>query len=176
MVHLARHWHPHREGDTMTPDDILLLLGEARENIAQAHVTLRRLAHHDPRVARMELPRLRRMAKRQRSLERNVQIQRLPELGFAFLPVIIAGAGLLGLGGWVFKHHEETSLERYKLETMENCITQNMDAGMSREEANRICSELIRGKDLSDVFSELGKTILIAGAAVVGVYLVIKWK
>lgn len=159
----------------MNDRETLLLLSSARQNIGQAMVTVRRIARYDPGIARVELPRIRSLAKRQLRLEQKAGIRQSPELGW-IVPVVMGGMALLGIGGYVFKHHEETSLERYKLESIENCISENVNAGMDRTEAARICGELFSGRDLSAVFSELSKTILMAGLAITGVYIVLRWK
>jgi len=161
----------------MNDGQTLFLLSSARHNIGQAMVHIRSIARYDPGLARMELPRLRRLAKRQLELERKAnRLQPAPQLGIAFLPIIIGGMALLGIGGYVFKHHEETSLERYKLESIDNCVSENVAAGMERGEAARICSELFSGRDLSQVLTELSKTIMIAGLVITGVYIVLRWK
>lgn len=161
----------------MTDRETVLLLTSARQNIGQAMVLIRRIARYDPGIARVELPRLNRLAARQLRLERKANsLQPPPQLGFPIAAVIMGGMALLGIGGYVFKHHEETSLERYKLESIDNCISENTAAGMDRAEAARICSELFTGRNLSQVFSDLSKTIMIAGIVISGVYIVLRWK
>lgn len=159
----------------MNARQTLLLLSSARQNIGQAVVHVRRIARYDPGIARVELPRLKRLAATQLRLERKAGIRQVPQLGW-ILPVVMGGMALLGIGGYVFKHHEETSLERYKLESIDNCVEENVSAGMDREDAARICGELFSGRDLSAVFSELSKTILMAGLAITAVYIVLRWK
>ena len=159
----------------MTDRETLFLLTDARRNINQSVVLVRKIARFDPGIARVAIPRLRRLADKQLRLEKKAQIQQPPEFGWV-MPVIYGGMALLGIGGWVFKHHEDTSLERYKLESSAKCIDENVGAGMERVEAVRICNELFTGKDLSDVFSELSRTIMIASIAITGVWLVMRWK
>lgn len=162
----------------MNDDQILGMLADARQNIGQAAVTITRIARFDPGLAKTQVPSLRRLAKTQRRLERDVQLRLLPQvqpLGF-ITPLIIGGMALVGLGGWVFKHHEDTSLERYKIESIEKCVEENVGAGLSRDEASRVCKQLFGGRDLANVFSELSRTVLIASVAIVGVYIVLKWK
>lgn len=161
----------------MTDRETLLLLSEARTNIAQCHQIITKIARYDPGVARMEMPRLRRLAERQNRLEAKAQTtQTTQDLGFVVTAAIVGGMALLGLGGWVFKHHEETALERYKLESIDKCIEENVSVGMGRPQASQVCGELFSGKDLSDVFKELSRTILIAGVAITGVYFALRWK
>lgn len=162
----------------MNDDQILAMLGEARRNIGQAAVTIRRIARFDPGLARTRVPTLRRLAKTQRRLERDVQLRLLPQvqpLGI-ITPIIIGGMALVGLGGWVFKHHEDTSLERYKIESIETCVDENVKAGLNRDEASRVCKQLFGGRDLANVFSELSRTVLIASVAILGVYIFLKWR
>lgn len=160
----------------MTDRETLFLLSQSRQNIGYSEVLVRRIARYDPGLAKIELPRLRRLAERQLRLEEKANIYQPPQFGFPIVAVVIGGMSLLGIGGWVFKQHEETSLERYKLESIEKCIEENVNSGMDRAEASRICRELFTGKDLSDVFSELSRTIMIASVAIVGVYVVLRWK
>lgn len=160
----------------MTDDQTLFLLSEARINIAQSEILVTKIARYDPGIARMEMPRLRRLADRQGRLEKKAQIRRPGDLGFIVTAAIIGGTALLGIGGWVFKHHEETSLERYKLESIDKCIEQNVNAGMGRPQASQVCGELFAGKDLSNVFRELSRTVLISAAAITAVYFALRWK
>lgn len=161
----------------LTDSDTLFLLSEARHNIGQSVAIIRRIARDDPGIVRVEVPKLRRLAARQLRLEKKANIRQPLEFGIAFLvPAIMGGMALLGIGGWVFKHHEETSLERYKLESIEKCIAENVLSGMARGEASRVCSELFSGRDLSKVFSELARTITIASIAITGVYFLVRWK
>lgn len=159
----------------MTDRDAIFLLSDARQNIGQALVLVRKIARYEPGIAKVEVPRLRRLAERQLRLEAKAQIYEPPQFGW-IVPVGIAAMSLLGIGGWVFKHHEETSLERYKLESIEKCIDENVATGMQREEASRICGELFTGRDLKGVFSELSKTIMIASVAITGIYILVRWK
>ncbi len=159
----------------LTGQDTRFLLSEARQNIGQSLVLIRRIARDDPGIVRVELPRLRRQAARQMRLEKKANIYQPLEFGLVGI-IAVGSMALLGLGGWVFKHHEETSLERYKLESIDKCIQENVNTGMVRAEASRVCSELFTGKDLSDVFAELSKTLMIASVAITGVYLLIRWK
>ena len=175
MVEVSFDRRRHREGGTMNDRETLFLLSSARQNIGQAVVHVQRIARYDPGIARVELPRLRRLAARQLRLERKAGIRQGPDLGW-ILPVVMGGMALLGIGGYVFKHHEETSLERYKLESIDNCISENVAAGMERGEAARICSQLFSGRDLAGVFAELSKTILMASLAITAVYIVLRWK
>lgn len=158
----------------MTDDETLFLLSDARRNIGQAVVTVRRIARFDPGIAKVAIPVLNRLAVKQLRLEKKAKIQ--PQLGFPIAAVVMGGMALLGLGGYVFKHHEETSLERYKLESIEKCIQVNEEAGVNTTEAARICGELFHGKSLADVFSELSKTLMIASVAITGVYIALRWK
>lgn len=161
----------------MTDQETLFLLSDARRNLGQVAVLIRKIARYDPGIAKVAVPRLRRMAAKQERLESNARAS-MPDqnLGFPFVTVIVGGMALLGLGGYVFKHHEETSLERYKLESIDKCIEENVGAGMDRAEASRVCRELFTGKDLSNVLSELSKTIMIASVAITGVFLFLRWK
>ena len=163
----------------MTDAQALYLLSEARINIKESAVLLRKIARHDPGVARVAVPKLRKLAQKQERLEQKARMARPlqgpNELGW-IMPVIYGGMALLGIGGYVFKHHEETSLERYKLESIDKCIEENINAGMQREEASRICRELFTGRDLSDTLSQLSKTITIASLAIMGVYVVLRLK
>lgn len=158
----------------LRPQDTLFLLSEARQNIARSLVLIRKISRDDPGIVRVELPRLRSLVGRQMRLEKKANIQQPLDMGFFIAPVIIGGMALLGLGGWVFKHHEETSLERYKLESIDKCIEENVKSGMVRAEASRVCGELFTGRDLSNVFSELSRTIMIAAVAITGVYFILK--
>ena len=161
----------------MNERETLLLLSDARRNIDQMAVVVRRIARHDPGIARVALPRVRALIARQLRLEKKARVSfhQPPQFGLV-LPIIMGGMALLGLGGYVFKHHEETSLERYKLESIEKCIEENVASGMDRMESSRICRELFTGTDLKGVFSELSRTIMIASIAITGVYLFLRWK
>jgi len=159
----------------MNDQQTLFLLSDARENICQSMALLRAIGPYYPDLARKELPRIRSLAERQIRLERRAEIQ-APQLGFPIALVVMGGMSLLGLGGWVFKHHEETSLERYKMESIAKCIEENINAGMNRPEATRICGELFTGKNLASVFKELSKTLVIASVAITGIYIFLRWK
>lgn len=159
----------------MNDQETLFLLQESRRNLGQAAVLVRNIARYDPGIARVEIPRLNRLAARQRRLEQKANIRQTPQFGW-ILPVVMGGMALLGIGGYVFKHHEETSLEKYKLESIDNCIEENVKAGMDRGEAARICGDLFSGRNLADVFGELSRTITIASVAIAGVYLLLRWK
>lgn len=161
----------------MNDRETALLLSDARRNIAQMAVVVRKIARYDPDIAKVAVPRIRALVARQMRLEKKAGLafQQPPEFGW-IMPVVYGGMALLGIGGYVFKHHEETSLERYKLESIEKCIEENVGAGMDRAEASRICSELFTGRDLGNVFAELSRTIMIASIAITGVYLFLRWK
>jgi len=156
----------------LTDEQTLFLLSDSRANI-DASLTLIRIIGR-PDLVRVALPRLRRLSERQNRLEQKARVKLPQNLGLVGL-ITVGGMALLGIGGWVFKHHEETSLERYKLESIDKCVQENTNAGMGRAQASQICSELFTGQDLSDVFAELSKTILIASVAITGVYLFMRW-
>lgn len=125
------------------------------------------------------MPRFKKLAGTQLKIERrasDLMERDQSQLGIIILPIVIGGMALLGIGGWAFKHHEATSLERYRLETLEKCMSESMEAGLSRADAVNLCQRSIEKQGLSQVFNELGKTILIAGAVVAGVWMLIKWK
>jgi len=158
----------------MNDRETLFLLSDSRENISQSIALLRRIGAYDPDLLRKELPRMNALAGRQLRLERKAQMQ-APQLGWV-VPVVMGGMALLGIGGGAFKHHEETALERYKLESIDKCIEENVKSGMQRQEASRVCGQLFGGKDLANTLTELSKTIMIGSLAIAGVYVVIKWR
>ncbi len=165
----------------MNDRETLFLLSNARSNIGQSMALLQSIAPYYPAVARRKLRRMESLAARQIRLENRVseaqaQCQYDPQLGAFIVPVIMGGMALLGVGGWVFKHHEDTALERYKLESIAKCIEENIKTGMDRAEASRICGELFTGKSIANVFTELSKTIMLASIAITGIYIFIKWR
>jgi len=126
--------------------DVIACIRQSRVDLGQAAVHIRRIARHDRAVARAQVPRFKKLAGTQLKIERRASQMLqddVSDLGVIILPIVIGGMALLGIGGWAFKHHEETSLERYRLETLDKCITGSMEAGMSRTDAVALCQSSI---------------------------------
>lgn len=162
----------------LNESEIAALIHNSSENLSGAVSALSRLQKVVPRLASRHAPVLRRLAGQQAELERASGIGTEDTLGAFFIPaIVIGGMSLLGLGTWAWKQHEETSLERKRLELMESCIQEKLKGGMARGEAERTCERIYMstGGTLESA-QDILKLAIIGGVAILGLYAFIKWR
>ncbi len=168
-----------RRPDILSDAEIVELIHGSSENLSGALAALSRLRALAPRLAALHAPVVRRLACQQAELERTSGIGTVDSLGsFIITAAVIGGMSLLGIGTWAWKQHEETSLERDRLELMENCITEKTAGGMARGEAERTCARIYTGAGggIMESAQDVLKLSIIGGVLVLGLYAFIRWK
>lgn len=158
--------------------DIPGLLSASRMNLRDAIFRIRALEHRAPRIAAQERGRLLGLMTEQRRLETLSGANPDPNLGAFILPLVYAGMGLAALGTWVFKHYQDTSLEKKRLEMFDQCVQAKQAVGASIEEAQHACMSLRAGPGGGIIaqMSGLLKNAALAGIAIGVVWWVIKRK
>jgi len=116
-------------------------------------------------------PRWGRLMQRQIALENALRIQQGANFSGIFIPIIIGGMSLLGIGGWIWKHRTDVEGEERYLDCLNRMID---EGGMVPQEAAMVCKSESPG--VVSQLSDLTRNALILTFVAGGLFLIIKMK
>lgn len=160
-------------GDRISLAEAQKILSDSRFMLKTTIAGISTLARFDPDKAAQGYNHIKPLVDRQLQLEEKFKPGVQP-LGFIWWLIPLAGTVLVGGGAYLWKHHEDVSLEKQRIDLYNNCINAKVAAGMTDANALKACQSLLNPDDFD--ISGLIRNLTILSVVLMGGYFVLKLK